>query len=198
MATRKLTDKQKDKLKNSKFVRSNSDDKTVNPSFEDDLEYDEDDGTLTYDKRTKNGKKIEKILNSRNRKSSTSQIEAKSNDDEENTWEDTEYNDDEFETYEENDDIELPEVCSCYRGWSIWVEKDDDHKYIVTAVLRNEDGDEIDKVEIKGDEIDKNESAEDAIINEINENERINAEFQDYRKHYFDYMNFPSNWKPEN
>ena len=38
MATRKLTDKQKDKLKDSKFVRSNSVDVTVNSSFEDDIE----------------------------------------------------------------------------------------------------------------------------------------------------------------
>ncbi|MGN0723104.1 MAG: hypothetical protein ACI4LT_03745 [Treponema sp.] len=68
---KKLTDKQKDKLKNSKFVRSNSVDVTVNSSFEDDIEYNEDDGTLTYDKRTKEGKEIERILNSRNRKPSS-------------------------------------------------------------------------------------------------------------------------------
>ena len=69
MTTKKLTDKQKDKLKNSKFVRSNSDDITVNPSFKEDIEYDEEDGTLSYDRRTKEGKEIERILNSRNRKS---------------------------------------------------------------------------------------------------------------------------------
>ena len=46
VATRKLTDKQKDKLKNSKYVRSNSDDVTVNPNYEDDIEYDEDDESV--------------------------------------------------------------------------------------------------------------------------------------------------------
>ena len=89
MATRKLTDKQKDKLKNSKYVRSNSDDVTVNPNFEDDIEYDEDEGTLSYDKRTKEGKEIERILNSRNRKSSSLVDEEPEEDDEDDDvpWE---------------------------------------------------------------------------------------------------------------
>lgn len=95
VATRKLTDKQKDKLKNSKYVRSNSDDVTVNPNFEDDIEYDEDDGTLTYDKRTKEGKKIERILNSRNRKPS-SPVDEEPEEDDEEVWDDDEviYDDD--------------------------------------------------------------------------------------------------------
>lgn len=88
MATRKLTDKQKDKLKNSKFVRSNSIDVTVNSSFEEDIEYNEDDGTLTYDKRTKEGKEIERILNSRNRKPSSSVDEEPEEDDEEVIYDD--------------------------------------------------------------------------------------------------------------
>ena len=83
MATRKLSDKQKDKLKNSKFVRSNSVDVTVNSSFEDVIEYDEDDGTLTFDKRTKEGKEIDRILNSRNRKPSSPVDEEPEEDDEE-------------------------------------------------------------------------------------------------------------------
>ena len=81
MATRKLTDIQKDKLKNSKYVRSNSDDVTVNPSFEGEIEYDEDEGTLSYDKRTKEGKEIERILNSRNRKPSSPVDEEPEDDD---------------------------------------------------------------------------------------------------------------------
>ena len=95
VATRKLTDKQKDKLKNSKYVRSNSDDVTVNPNFEDDIEYDEDEGTLSYDKRTKEGKEIERILNSRNRKSS-SPVDEESEEDDEEVWDDDEviYDDD--------------------------------------------------------------------------------------------------------
>ena len=56
MATRKLTDKQKDKLKDSKFVRSNSVDVTVNSSFEDDIEYNEDDGTLMINAQKKERK----------------------------------------------------------------------------------------------------------------------------------------------
>ena len=92
VATRKLTDKQKDKLKNSKYVRSNSDDVTVNPSFEEDIEYNEDDGTLTYDKRTKEGKEIERILNSRNRKPSSPVDEEPVEDDEE-VWDDDEDDD---------------------------------------------------------------------------------------------------------
>ena len=88
MATRKLTDKQKDKLKDSKFVRSNSVDVTVNSSFEDDIEYNEDDGTLTYDKRTKEGKEIERILNSRNRKLSSPVDEEPEEDDEEVIYDD--------------------------------------------------------------------------------------------------------------
>ena len=96
VATRKLTDKQKDKLKNSKYVRSNSDDVTVNPNYEDDIEYDEDEGTLSYDKRTKEGKEIERILNSRNRKSSSPVDEEPEEDDDEKVWDDDEviYDDD--------------------------------------------------------------------------------------------------------
>ena len=46
VATRKLTNKQKDKLKNTQFARKNSADLTVNPFFEDDIEYDEDDESV--------------------------------------------------------------------------------------------------------------------------------------------------------
>ncbi len=108
MATRKLTDKQKDKLKNSKYVRSNSDDVTVNPSFEGEIEYDEDDGTLTYDKRTKEGKEIERILNSRNRKSS-SPVDEEPEEDDEEVWDDDEviYDDDEV-IYDDDEDDDVP------------------------------------------------------------------------------------------
>ena len=101
VATRKLTDKQKDKLKNSKYVRSNSDDVTVNPNFEDDIEYDEDEGTLSYDKRTKEGKEIERILNSRNRKSS-SPVDEEPEEDDEEVWDDDEV------IYDDDDDDDVP------------------------------------------------------------------------------------------
>ena len=95
MATRKLTNKQKDKLKNTQFARKNSADLTVNPNYEDDIEYDEDEGTLSYDKRTKEGKEIERILNSRNRKSS-SPVDEEPEEDDEEVWDDDEviYDDD--------------------------------------------------------------------------------------------------------
>lgn len=101
MATRKLTDKQKDKLKNSKYVRSNSDDVTVNPNFEGDIEYDEDEGTLSYEKRTKEGKEIERILNSRNRKSS-SPVDEEPEEDDEEVWDDDEV------IYDDDDDDDVP------------------------------------------------------------------------------------------
>ena len=95
VATRKLTNKQKDKLKNTQFARKNSADLTVNPNYEDDIEYDEDEGTLSYDKRTKEGKEIERILNSRNRKSS-SPVDEEPEEDDEEVWDDDEviYDDD--------------------------------------------------------------------------------------------------------
>lgn len=101
MAKVRLSEKQKEKLKNSDFCRSNSSDLTVNPNSQDDLEYDEDDGTITFDKRTTEGKEIERILKSRNR--SKKQEES---DDDEDYPEETEYNDcDENEDiYEENED----------------------------------------------------------------------------------------------
>ena len=88
MTTRKLTNKQKDKLKNTQFARKNSADLTVNPNYEDDIEYDEDEGTLSYDKRTKEGKEIERILNSRNRKSSSPVDEEPEEDDDEVIYDD--------------------------------------------------------------------------------------------------------------
>lgn len=93
---RKLTDKQKDKLKDSEFVRSNSVDVTVNARFKDRVEYNEEDSSLTFDKRTKEGKEIERILNSRNRKPS-SPVDEEPEEDDEEVWDDDEiiYDDDE-------------------------------------------------------------------------------------------------------
>lgn len=68
MATKKLTQKQKDRLKDSDFFRSNSSDLTINKSYQDVLDFD-DDGNLIYDKRTKEGREIDKILHSRRNRS---------------------------------------------------------------------------------------------------------------------------------
>ena len=70
MAKRTLTEKQKQKLRNSNFIRTNSKDITINPNFQEEIKYNEDDGTLTFDKRSRVGKELDHILNSRNRKSS--------------------------------------------------------------------------------------------------------------------------------
>ena len=187
MATRKLTDKQKDKLKDSKFVRSNSVDVTVNSSFEDDIEYNEDDGTLTYDKRTKEGKEIERILNSRNRKLS-SPVDEEPEDDDEEFWEDIEDDDEDFNSNEENNETELPEVCSCYRGWDIWVEKDDAHKFKITAVLENDDEYEIDSITIYGDEIDEDTDVDTFVTDRIDEREDERAEARDWNENYASHM----------
>lgn len=187
MSTRKLTDKQKGKLKNSKYVRSNSDDVTVNPSFEGEIEYDEDDGTLTYDKRTKEGKEIERILNSRNRRSSSLVDEEPENDDEE-FWEDIEDDDEDFNSNEENNERELPEVRSCYRGWDIRVEKDDAHKFKITAVLENDYEYEIDRITIYGDEIDEDTDVDTFVTDRIDEREDERAKARDWKKNYGGYM----------
>lgn len=186
MATRKLTDKQKSKLKDSKFVRSNSVDVTVNSSFEDDIEYNEDDGSLTYDKRTKEGKEIEKILNSRNRK--PSHVEDEPEDDDEEFWEDIENDEEEFDSSEESNETELPEVCSCYSGWDIWVEKDDAHKFKITAVLENDDEYEIDRITIYGDEIDEDTDVDTFVTDRIDEREDERAEARDWNENYASYM----------
>ena len=89
---RKLTDKQKGKLKDSGFVRSNSVDVTVNARFKDRVEFNKEDGTLTFDKRTKEGKEIERILNSRNRKPS-SPVDEEPEEDDEEVWDDDEDDD---------------------------------------------------------------------------------------------------------
>ena len=180
VATRKLTDKQKDKLKNSKYVRSNSDDVTVNPNFEDDIEYDEDEGTLSYDKRTKEGKEIERILNSRNRKSSSLVDEEPEEDDEDD--------DEDFNSNEENNETELPEVRSCYRGWDIRVEKDDAHKFKITAVLEKDDEYEIDRITIYGDEIDEDTDVDTFVTDRIDEREDERAKARDWKKNYAGYM----------
>ena len=187
VATRKLTDKQKDKLKNSKYVRSNSDDVTVNPNFEDDIEYDEDEGTLSYDKRTKEGKEIERILNSRNRKSS-SPVDEEPEEDDEEVWDDDEDDDEDFNSNEENNETELPEVRSCYRGWDIRVEKDDAHKFKISAVLEKDDEYEIDRITIYGDEIDEDTDVDTFVTDRIDEREDERAKARDWKKNYAGYM----------
>lgn len=196
MATTKLTDKQKDKLKGSKYVRSNSDDVTVNKKYQESAEYDEEEGTLTYDKRTREGKEIDKILKSRNRKS----LKQEDND----IWDD--YDDSEettdakdLESKKDEADVELPELCSRYSGWDIWVEKDDAHKFkviatlsrverleIVPGVFEEIDKEEIDRIEINGDEIDAD--VETYVTDKIDEREEERAEARDWNKYYASYM----------
>ena len=61
----KVTEKQKAKLKKSGYFRKNSSDLTVNKNYSNSLGY--VDGEVTFDGRTREGKEVKKILNSRNR-----------------------------------------------------------------------------------------------------------------------------------
>ena len=72
MASKKLTEKQKGKLRNSDVARINSKDVTINKSYQERVFYDEEDGTLYYDGRIREGKEVKKIINSRNRTSKDS------------------------------------------------------------------------------------------------------------------------------
>lgn len=74
MASKRPTEKQKEKLCNSEMFRSNSADLTVNPTFQNAVSYD-DGGNLRFDGRTRVGKEINRIMKSRNR-SSNSQSET--------------------------------------------------------------------------------------------------------------------------
>lgn len=150
MATRKITDKQKDKLKNTQFARKNSADLTVNPNYEDDIKYDEDEGI--------------------------------------DNWEDECEDEDIDETEDYDDDSELPDVCSRYSGWNIWVEKDDVHKFKITAVLENDDEYEIDRITIYGDEIDEDADVDTFVTDRIDEREDERAEARDWNENYASYM----------
>ena len=79
---------------------------------------------------------------------------------------------------------ELPEVFSKYRGWSVWIEKDETHKYVITAVRENSDGYEIGRVEINGDEIDEDEDVETVVSNKIDEEEERLEEKKNWNENY--------------
>ena len=109
-------------------------------------------------------------------------------DDDEEFWEDIEDDDEDFNSNEENNETELPEVCSCYRGWDIWVEKDDAHKFKITAVLENDDEYEIDSITIYGDEIDEDTDVDTFVTDRIDEREDERAEARDWNENYASYM----------
>lgn len=105
-----------------------------------------------------------------------------------------EYNDDWEEENSDEDDKELPEICSSYHGWSIWVEKDETHKFVITAVLENDEEYEIDRIEIPGDQIDENEDIETYITDKIDDREEEHADRRDWSDNYTDYMNLSDDW----
>ena len=120
-------------------------------------------------------------------------IKGSSNDeiDEENEdWdEDLEEENSEEDTGNDEDIVsELPEVCSCYRGWDIWVEKDDAHKFKITAVLEDDVEYEIDRITIYGDEIDEDTDVDTFVTDRIDEREDERAEARDWNENYPRYM----------
>lgn len=90
---------------------------------------------------------------------------------------------------DDDDDDELPQISPSYHGWSISVEKDKVHKYVVTAVLENDDGYEIDRFEIYGDEIDEDADIETVVEEEIDYRNEKRAEAEDFIKNYKNEMN---------
>ena len=145
MAKTTLSEKQTEKLRDSDFARSNSSDLTINPSYQDEIEYD-DEGNLIYDKRTRTGKEIDRILKSRKRSSKKDEEmdddeddewdeddEESEDDDEDDEWaeddEESEDDDDDFDAYSEIKNLlsrtELKgEVDTFYSLWESWWEED--------------------------------------------------------------------------
>ena len=83
---------------------------------------------------------------------------------------------------------ELPEVRSSYSGWGIWVEKDDAHKFKITAVLENDDEYEIDRITFYGDDIDEYTDVDTIVTDKIDEREDERAEARDWNENYANYM----------
>ena len=86
---------------------------------------------------------------------------------------------------DDDDDDELPQISPSYHGWSISVEKDKEHKYVVTAVP--DDRYNHDSIKIYGDQID--DDIETVIENEIDYSNEKRAEAEDFIKNHRKYMN---------
>lgn len=119
--------------------------------------------------------------------------EAESESDEDEDWDDEDdvcdwEDDDDEESEEEDDDFELPKIFSSYHKWKIWIDKDEGHKYVVTAVLENDDGYEIDRFEIYGDEIAEDADIETVVEEEIDDRDEQRKEAEDFNKNYHRYM----------
>ena len=71
MGTRNLTEKQTQKLRDAGVARKNG--KSINPRYSHVVNFDKN-GNLKIDMRTKEGKEINQLLNSRNRPSSSRQV----------------------------------------------------------------------------------------------------------------------------
>lgn len=141
MAKRRLTDKQKQKLRDSEFARSNSSDLTINPSYGDSLEY--DDGNLSYDGRTKTGKKINRLLKSRNRNSAkTSDDDVYDSDDDDNnddySYDDGDYSDDDYDDIDEGYDDYYDDELD---GEQVY--NDENYEYIRENVIIDDNDEEV-------------------------------------------------------
>ncbi len=100
-------------------------------------------------------------------------------------------------------DFELPEVSDSYLGWSISVEGDEEHKYVISAVKYNyvEEIDEreiIASLEMNGDEIGEHDDADAAITRKIDEYEKDEAAKNYWNKNYEKEMGLDSNWYDSN
>lgn len=101
-------------------------------------------------------------------------------------------------TKNQSPDFELPEVCDSYRGWSISVERDEEHKYVISAVTCNDEGEIISSLEINGDEIGEHDDADDAITRKIDEYEEDEAAKNYWNKNYEKEMGLDSDWYDSN
>lgn len=114
------TEKQKEKLRKlSDAIRKNSQELTVNPNYQDIVEYD-DEGNLIFDARTTEGKEIKRILKSRNRSPKQEPESNYEEFDEELVW--NEPNDE----YDEEENDVLWEFQSPENTWDYWLGPDHD------------------------------------------------------------------------
>lgn len=115
-------------------------------------------------------------------------------DDDYDDCEDEDWEEDEEFEEEEDDGFELPEIPSCYHGWKIAIDKDEEHKYVVTAFLENADGYRMDSFEINGDEIAEDDDIETLVEEEIDDRNDKQEEADDFIKNYRNPMGLDSDW----
>ena len=86
-----------------------------------------------------------------------------------------------------DEDFELPEISSPYRGWDISVEKHEGRKFLVICIHYNSEDYEDDRLEIDSDEI-GSEDVETYVNSEIDHAIERQQDADDYNEHYGSYM----------